>query len=649
MPSLNASDVFMFIMASPWRQIPDPVGWRNPDTLACLGLVHGPSSDPSAPIPVGLKRQESIAISNFIDACIAIPEDERQAFIVSGGTHQTARDDYKKWFRHHVSKKLNFVIDSALKEADKWPPQLLAEQEEDEWCGLLPVEAAPIVGPAIFGEVVMNGSRVLTRVLPSIITILSHTNRRHRKLYDKAEQSLLGHKGEKGIVAQLKEAVDVLESSDTVDLPAIRAATKLLVDCRKYTLWRPSVNDSLAETDALLQGIVEAAGTLMIPPTRPTRKADTGEKVQAARARGKAKKLPTAQLADEREVAATIDMLVDHFNESPEGPVTDSAVVDDSIVWDKVSDEAGDLGVEKFSGHTEDHLHTLLDFPAGRPVTWSKFRDADQTISAWNSDDAERYEKGGEGMKPVALMWHQLVGVASIVDKSFLPEGSDRTGDNAVPGVLLADAVGVGKTAQVMAYITFIRSLWACETKNEGAGRPPIVKDKPSFMGRGPVPNDPHLIIVPNSLVEQWIRELYAFNRKGSLDVFRLPVSANDVARFFLQEDSPWKKSKHEPINRVIISSDSTFCTLAAARWQNTAALKGKAPDAPRVAKVGAGARIFSIFDIDFSVTVIDEIHGFRGRSSRGFVGGNEIRRRSRQIIGVSATPYLNQPQSAAQ
>ena len=55
-------------------------------------------------------------------------------------------------------------------------------------------------------------------------------------------------------------------------------------------------------------------------------------------------------------------------------------------------------------------------------------------------------------MESLALLWHQIVGVASMVSKAWL-KGESET----IFGTLLADDVGVGKMAQVMAFISFVQ------------------------------------------------------------------------------------------------------------------------------------------------------------------------------------------------
>ncbi|KAM6500021.1 hypothetical protein JOM56_003035, partial [Amanita muscaria] len=124
-----------------------------------------------------------------------------------------------------------------------------------------------------------------------------------------------------------------------------------------------------------------------------------------------------------------------------------------------------------------------------------------------------KFETGGDGMQELSLLWHQLVGVASLATKAWGPDAR-----HAPFGILLADEVGVGKTAQVMAFIALLQLVHQCELN--GQQRPPLLKTWPSFMGKGKVPDAPHAIIVPNSLVDQWRRELKCFFKPGAIDIF---------------------------------------------------------------------------------------------------------------------------------
>lgn len=58
-------------------------------------------------------------------------------------------------------------------------------------------------------------------------------------------------------------------------------------------------------------------------------------------------------------------------------------------------------------------------------------------------------------MQPLSLLWHQHVSIASIIEKIWQTDNI-----NSVPGVLLADEVGVGKTAQVIGTIAFMINVY---------------------------------------------------------------------------------------------------------------------------------------------------------------------------------------------
>jgi len=68
-------------------------------------------------------------------------------------------------------------------------------------------------------------------------------------------------------------------------------------------------------------------------------------------------------------------------------------------------------------------------------------------------------------------------------------------------------------------------------------------------MGRGPIPNEPHLLVVPNSLVSQWHRELKTFFCPHSVDIFRVPSVQKTLKQFWEKFD----ESKHDPIFRIAI------------------------------------------------------------------------------------------------
>ncbi len=71
------------------------------------------------------------------------------------------------------------------------------------------------------------------------------------------------------------------------------------------------------------------------------------------------------------------------------------------------------------------------------------------------------------------------------------------------------------------------------------------------------VPNEPHIIVVPLSLVAQWVDKLYRFFSRGAIDIFQLPTSLAALKKFFSDAEGAWQLSKQKMINRIVICAHS--------------------------------------------------------------------------------------------
>lgn len=165
--------------------------------------------------------------------------------------------------------------------------------------------------------------------------------------------------------------------------------------------------------------------------------------------------------------------LVDHFTNSQTSVTQNPLDDEDNNVMDlyEIFDKDGaDMGVSKYKNVDDKSLMTELGFSDGRPVLFSYYRHEDTAITPWDNPNHIMWEKGGEKLQPLRLLWHQLCGVASMVDSVFQPQGTH------VRNRILADDVGIGKSAQVMAMIAFLILQWYVE-KNQKA-RPPIIADR---------------------------------------------------------------------------------------------------------------------------------------------------------------------------
>src|SRR6201999_4277321 len=115
-----------------------------------------------------------------------------------------------------------------------------------------------------------------------------------------------------------------------------------------------------------------------------------------------------------------------------------------------------DRGVGRFKASSSEDLSILLGFPYNRPPSWAQVRHIDPIYNTWDHPQMFEEVYSGNNLLPefaeAALLWHQLVGIASMVDKIFF-----KSAVTHVPGIILADAVGVGKTAQMMGLIAFLQ------------------------------------------------------------------------------------------------------------------------------------------------------------------------------------------------
>lgn len=128
----------------------------------------------------------------------------------------------------------------------------------------------------------------------------------------------------------------------------------------------------------------------------------------------------------------------------------------------QLNDSGGDSGVEAEAHVSSVSLALKLGFKAGLPMTFNLFRDR-SGISPWDDPDAfADTDPLSPSLSKLRLHWHQFAGVHSIIRSVFTEEACpDHT-----TGVLVADEVGLGKTAQAIAFFAFLNTtIWLRQTK----------------------------------------------------------------------------------------------------------------------------------------------------------------------------------------
>jgi len=105
-----------------------------------------------------------------------------------------------------------------------------------------------------------------------------------------------------------------------------------------------------------------------------------------------------------------------------------------------------DLGVEKETSLSRQQMSALLGFNNAMPFQFNEYRHKNG-ILPW--DDPKAFEDADSpDLQKIMLHWHQLFAVHAIVRNVFTVEPVERT-----PGLLIADEVGLGKTAMAIAIV----------------------------------------------------------------------------------------------------------------------------------------------------------------------------------------------------
>jgi SNF2 family DNA or RNA helicase len=231
---------------------------------------------------------------------------------------------------------------------------------------------------------------------------------------------------------------------------------------------------------------------------------------------------------------------------------------DISITMRDVSDE--ELGVEGVRSLDVKALEFQLGFQHARPLIFNAFRHIDG-LNPWDHQQHFLAECQ-DHLDDIHLHWHQLCAILAIVQKTF-----PANRDESCTGVLVADEVGLGKTAVGMGFMAFMAN--AVMSRESKAQLPPclgtlyfceyliaatmISATIPLAKGYA-VPDAPHLIVVPGTLVSQWSNELKIFFRPHHIDIFLYSGGQAQLKEFWLQT-GPYNQSKHKPCHRVILAS----------------------------------------------------------------------------------------------
>jgi hypothetical protein len=173
------------------------------------------------------------------------------------------------------------------------------------------------------------------------------------------------------------------------------------------------------------------------------------------------------------EIQACELLLQDHFDKMATDADSDTFHLEFENVSLNASalDDAGDLGVSAFKKLSRENLNNLLQMPDGRPPFFNDKLAHDRTVTPWDFANGQLPKE--QLSEECTLLWHQQGGLGALAVRAW----TDKPSPKPIPGTMLADGVGVGKTLQMLAHIAFTMCVRAGEIL--GGVRPPLIGEWP--------------------------------------------------------------------------------------------------------------------------------------------------------------------------
>lgn len=82
------------------------------------------------------------------------------------------------------------------------------------------------------------------------------------------------------------------------------------------------------------------------------------------------------------------------------------------------------------------------------------------------------------------------------------------------------------------------------------------IEKRPFLAASDKIPDLPHLVVVPGTVLAQWEQEIKTLFRPASVDVLIYGTGVAQHTAFWSQSGA-YHSSKHRPINRIIVASHS--------------------------------------------------------------------------------------------
>lgn len=172
--------------------------WDNRDTLAIYGLAHPPSESEDSPVLPGMTRSSMALMAQFTHAIERRAPEARCEFIdnkKNDDEWSEHRIIWKKWYTNRLARKVNSLLDEALRADDNLPHQRMRGMMSNDFPPLDTVcQNLNTLATALFSEDILSGDQVHHVVGQHIKTLVSHAlTSRWLPKYKMAMHILCGH------------------------------------------------------------------------------------------------------------------------------------------------------------------------------------------------------------------------------------------------------------------------------------------------------------------------------------------------------------------------------------------------------------------------------------------------------------------------
>ncbi|TFK59812.1 hypothetical protein BDN72DRAFT_780239 [Pluteus cervinus] len=574
--------------------------WSYSKWKELTGISHGLFPDDDTLLPKGLTREAANSILSYFDQWKAkSSQDDRVKYSAARRNPHPGLKFWRDWFAQAwQSWGIHEIITSVMTD-EKVHPFILARLSGDgvQWPKAIEYITLLVdpVAEVLFGRECFDTSgRAAGPLRPSIRALIQRT---WNNLFRQQKRSL------KRIDGLRDEALSAFTDLDRDQLTKKKLESVII----KVSRWKNLAEVLLLEERrGEIQEMEAELGRLMV---------GIGANIKPKTAK---KGITTAKmlrdLSRKEDSADLINLYMDLFSSpAPEDSASLGSVQNIPIIFGELPD-GGDPGVEVEATMSPEQLATSIGLTNGLPFFFNEYRHQGGA-TPWDEGWAEQFHpdkaESNPDMARLSLHWHQIAGVHAILRKMFASTpDSDRC-----CGILVADEVGLGKTFQSAAVIAVLAELAIRQQK--GIPLPPLFALAPFLREYNQLPDFPHLIIVPGTLLVQWELELKGVGKPAAFDLFVYKAN-RDFHKAFWAEGGPWALSEQPMFRRIILASHSAllqdFAELYVGGKQKSADKPWMRPE--RLPSYDVELKT-TLFQLKFLSVVIDEAHEFRNLGTK--------------------------------